>query len=48
MRYSVLDDTERILASRRELVLRSEDELRAELDRDRTHLAKQNLREPSR
>lgn len=41
VRYSVLHENEQIFASRYKLVLPSEDELRAELDRERDTLAKQ-------
>jgi predicted nuclease of restriction endonuclease-like (RecB) superfamily len=41
VRYSVLHENEQIFASRYKLVLPSEDELRAELDRERNQLAKQ-------
>jgi hypothetical protein len=41
VRYSVLHENEQIFASRYKLVLPSEDELRAELDRERSQLAKQ-------
>nr|WP_245632562.1 PDDEXK nuclease domain-containing protein [Edaphobacter aggregans] len=40
VRYSVLHENEQIFASRYKLVLPSEDELRAELDRERDTLAK--------
>ncbi len=40
VRYSVLHENEQIFASRYKLVLPSEDELRAELDRERTQFAK--------
>ena len=39
VRYSVLHENEQIFASRYKLVLPSEEELRAELDRERTKLA---------
>ncbi len=41
VRYSVLHENEQIFASRYKLVLPSEDELRAELDRERSKLATQ-------
>jgi predicted nuclease of restriction endonuclease-like (RecB) superfamily len=41
VRYSVLHENEQIFASRYKLVLPSEDELRAELDREPNQLAKQ-------
>jgi hypothetical protein len=41
VRYSVLHENEQIFASRYKLILPSEDELRAELDRERNQLAKQ-------
>ena len=41
VRYSVLHENEQIFASRYKLVLPSEDELRAELDRERNQLARQ-------
>lgn len=47
VRYSVLHENEQIFASRYKLVLPSEEELRAELDRERTQLAKQIERDPS-
>ena len=40
VRYSVLHENEKLFASRYKLVLPSEDELRAELDRERDKLAK--------
>jgi hypothetical protein len=39
VRYSVLHENEQIFASRYKLVLPSEEELRAELDRERSELA---------
>jgi hypothetical protein len=39
VRYSVLHENEQLFASRYKLVLPSEDELRAELDRERSALA---------
>ena len=39
VRYSVLHENEQIFASRYKLVLPSEEELRAELDRERNELA---------
>jgi hypothetical protein len=47
VRYSVLHENEKLFASRYKLVLPSEDELRAELDRERDKLAKQIEREES-
>ena len=41
VRYSILHENEQIFASRYKLVLPSEDELRAELDRERNQLVKQ-------
>jgi hypothetical protein len=41
LRYSVLHENEQIFASRYKLLLPSEEELRAELDRERSKLAKQ-------
>jgi predicted nuclease of restriction endonuclease-like (RecB) superfamily len=41
VRYSVLHENEQIFASRYKLLLPSEEELRAELDRERTKLARQ-------
>jgi len=41
VRYSVLHENEQIFASRYKLLLPSEEELRAELDRERSKLAKQ-------
>ncbi len=41
VRYSVLHENERIFASRYKLVLPSEEELRAELDRERSKLSDQ-------
>jgi predicted nuclease of restriction endonuclease-like (RecB) superfamily len=42
VRYSVLQGNEQIFASRYKLLLPTEDELRAELDRERGHLAAQS------
>ena len=39
MRYSVLHENEQLFASRYKLVLPSEEELRAELDRERSEIA---------
>jgi hypothetical protein len=39
VRYSVLHENEQIFASRYRLVLPTEEELRIELDRERSHLA---------
>jgi YhcG PDDEXK nuclease domain len=39
VRYSVLHENEQLFASRYKLVLPSEEELRAELDRERSELA---------
>ena len=39
MRYSVLHENEQVFASRYKLVLPSEEELRAELERERNQLA---------
>ncbi len=47
VRYSVLHENEKLFASRYKLVLPSEDELRAELDRKRNKLAKQIGRDES-
>jgi predicted nuclease of restriction endonuclease-like (RecB) superfamily len=47
VRYSVLHENEKLFASRYKLVLPSEDELRAELDRERSKLAEQIDREES-
>ena len=47
VRYSVLHENEKLFASRYKLVLPSEDELRAELDRERSKLAEQIGREES-
>jgi predicted nuclease of restriction endonuclease-like (RecB) superfamily len=47
VRYSVLHENEKLFASRYKLVLPSEDELRAELDRERHKLAEQIDREES-
>jgi hypothetical protein len=44
VRYSVLHENEQVFASRYELVLPSEEELRAELERERNELA--NLTDP--
>lgn len=44
VRYSVLHENEQIFASRYKLVLPSEEELRAELDRERSKLATQTER----
>jgi hypothetical protein len=41
VRYSVLHENEQIFASRYKLILPSEEELRAELARERSELAKQ-------
>ena len=41
MRYSVLHENEQILASKYKLLLPSEEELRAELDRERSKLARE-------
>ncbi len=41
VRYSVLHENEQIFASRYKLLLPSEEELRAELDRERSKLARQ-------
>jgi hypothetical protein len=41
VRYSVLHENEQLFASKYKLVLPSEDELRAELDRERALLAEQ-------
>jgi len=40
VRYSVLHENEQIFASKYKLVLPSEEELRTELERERTQLAK--------
>nr|WP_232005487.1 hypothetical protein [Pseudomonas mendocina] len=42
MRYSVLQGSEQLFASKYKLVLPSEEELRAELDRERARLAEQH------
>jgi hypothetical protein len=41
VRYSVLHENEQMFATKYKLVLPSEDELRAELDRERALLAEQ-------
>jgi hypothetical protein len=41
VRYSVLQGSEQLFASKYKLVLPSEEELRAELDRERARLAEQ-------
>jgi hypothetical protein len=41
VRYSVLQENEQLFASKYKLVLPSEEELRAELERQRSHLAEQ-------
>lgn len=42
VRYSVLQGSEQLFASKYKLVLPSEEELRAELDRERARLAEQH------
>lgn len=44
VRYSVLHENEQIFVSRYKIVLPSEEELRAELDRERSKLATQTER----
>jgi YhcG PDDEXK nuclease domain len=41
VRYSVLNDSEQLFASRYKLVLPSEEELRAEIERERAELVSQ-------